>query len=116
MFDFVKKALMRLARKVLEGVLGQLTQQLNIVQDQALNPMKQMVQAVTDGIWVGEGANAFVEEVSSIGIPGVGQVMENINFMSSGIQFAMDVMDRADEDVNNKANAIADVFGAIYNG
>lgn len=114
MFGFVKKALMRLARKVLQGVLGQLAQQLNIVQDQALNPMRQMVQAVTDGIWVGEGANAFVEEVSSIMIPGVGQVAENITFMSSGIQFAMDVMDKADDAVNTKVNSLADVFDTIY--
>jgi hypothetical protein len=115
MFGFIKKALMRLARKVLQGVLSQLAQQLNIVQDQALNPMRQMVQAVTDGIWVGEGANAFVEEVSNIMIPGVGQVTDNITFMSNGIQFAMDVMDRADEAVNNKVNSVTDTFAAIYN-
>lgn len=114
MFGFIKKALMRLARKVLQGVLGQLAQQLNIVQDQALSPMRQMVQAVTGGIWIGEGANAFVEEVSSIMIPGVGQVMDNISFMSSGIQFAMDTMDRADEAVSTKVNSLSDVFDAIY--
>jgi len=114
MFGFIKKALMRLARKVLQGVLSQLAQQLNIVQDQALSPMRQMAQAVVGGIWIGEGANAFVEEVSNIMIPGVGQVMDNITFMSTGIQFAMDTMDQADEAVNAKVNSLADVFDTIY--
>ena len=41
--------------------------------------MRAMVQAVTGGIWVGNGANAFVEEVSSLMIPGVGQVMSHVS-------------------------------------
>jgi uncharacterized protein YukE len=114
MFDFVKKALIRLARKVLQGVLSQLAQQLNVVEEQALSPMRSMVEAVTGGVWRGQGATAFVDQVSSIMIPGVGQVGQNISTVSKNIQFAVDVMDRADETVNNKVNALADLFDGIY--
>lgn len=114
MFNALKKALIRMARRVLQGVLSQLMQQLNVVQDQALNPMKMMVQTVSGGAWIGQGANAFVEEVSSIMIPGVGQVGDNITFVHKNLQFAMDVMDRADEAVNTKVNSLADVFDAVY--
>ncbi|MBV7336102.1 hypothetical protein KFU94_49280 [Chloroflexi bacterium TSY] len=112
--SFIKKALIRLARKVLQGVLSQLTQQFNIVQEQAMNPMRQMIAAVTGGIWVGEGANAFVDEVSSLMIPGVGKVCDNITFVSDNLKFADEVMDRADDAVNGKANALGDVFDAIF--
>lgn len=92
--------LLRVARQVLQSVLSQLTQQLNIVEEQALSPMRAIVQQVSDGAWVGEGANAFVEEVSSLTIPGVGRVGENIRTMSKNIQFALDTMERADEEVD----------------
>lgn len=111
MFGF----LLRVARAVLSTVLSQLTQQLDVVQDQALSPMRMMVQQVTNGVWRGEGANAFVNEVSQMMIPGVGQVGDNITMISDNIRFAMDVMERADEQVNTIVNSLGDVFDAIYN-
>lgn len=116
MFNFVKKALIRLARKVVQGVMSQLVQQLNIVQEQALAPMRRMVAAVVGGIWVGDGATAFVEEVNSLVIPGVGQVGEHIDFVHKGLQHAVDVIDQADSQVSGKVNGLADVFGAIFAG
>src|SRR5690348_13759619 len=92
--------LFRFARKVVEGILQQLTQQLNVVQEQAMAPMRAMIQQVTGGVWRGEGANAFVQEVSSLMIPGVGRVASTITTLSSNIKHAQDVVDRADEEVN----------------
>ena len=97
--------LIRVARQVLEGVLSQLTKQLSVVEDQALSPMRAMIEAVTGGIWVGDGANAFIEEVASIMIPGVGQVASHISTFSSNLQFARDVIDRADEEVNRMVSS-----------
>jgi len=114
--SFIKKALLRLARQVVQGVLSQLMQQFNIVRESALSPMRMIVQQVTNGVWRGDGANAFVEEVSSLMIPGVGQVAEHISIMHKNLQRAVDVIDRADQQVNSKVNSLADVFGAIYNG
>jgi hypothetical protein len=96
MFGF----LMRFARKIVEGILSQLTQQLNVVQEMAMAPMRAMIQQVTGGVWRGEGANAFVEEVSSLMIPGVGRVAETITGLGGNLRFAQDVMDRADEGVD----------------
>jgi len=112
----ILKALIRLAMKVVQGVLSQLMQQLNIVQEQALAPMRQMIQQVTGGIWVGDGANAFVEEVSSLMIPGVGRVADNIQMIHKNVQHAADVIQQGDQQVNGKVNGLADIFGAIYSG
>jgi uncharacterized protein YukE len=92
--------LMRFARAVFQNVISQFTQQLNVVQEQALAPMRSMIQEVTGGVWIGEGANAFVEEVSSLMIPGVGRVADHISTMSSNLQHANDCIDRADEEVD----------------
>ena len=106
--------LIRFARKVVESVMSQLTQQLDIVEEQALSPMRVIVESVTDEVWRGQGAAAFKEEVAGLMIPGVGQVTEHISTMNSNIQFAIDVIDRADADVKNKVNALADTFDAIF--
>ena len=107
-------ALLRFARQVVANVLSRLTQQFNIVQQQALAPMRQMIQQVTGGVWVGDGANAFVQEVSSLMIPGVGKVGENITTMQRNLNHAIEVMDRADQQVNGMVRGLADVFGGIY--
>ncbi|GAB4439938.1 MAG: hypothetical protein Kow0031_21860 [Anaerolineae bacterium] len=106
--------LIRLARKVVEGVQSQLMGQLNIVQEQARAPMKAMVDAVVGGVWIGKGADAFVEEVSSLMMPGVGQIADQISIMHKNIQHAMDVIDRADEQVSSLVNGLADIFDGIF--
>jgi len=107
MFGF----LMRFARKVVEGVLSQLTQQLNVVQEMAMAPMRAMVQQVVGGVWRGEGANAFVQEVNNLMIPGVGRVAETITGLNANLRFAQSVMDRADEEVDKLVKSkIFDAF------
>jgi uncharacterized protein YukE len=114
MFGAIKKALIRFARKVVQGILSQLMQQLNIVQEQALSPMRAIIQQVMGGVWVGDGANAFVDEVSSLMIPGVGRVADHITSMHKNIQHACDTIDQADAMVQGKINGLADIFGGIY--
>jgi uncharacterized protein YukE len=110
----IMSVLLRFARQVVQNVLSQLTQQFNIIQEQAYKPMQMMVQQVTNGVWVGKGADAFVEEVSSLMMPGVGKIGDGINQFSKNIQNAMDVMDRADEQVSNVINGLGDLFGGIF--
>lgn len=110
----IKDALIRFARKVVENVLSQLMQQLNAVQENAFNPMQAMVKMVMDGVWVGRGADAFVEEVQNIMMPGVGRIGDTMSTFGKNIQNAANVIDEADEQVSNAVNGLADRFGSIY--
>jgi len=96
----IAEALLRFARGVVENVLSQLMQQKNLVLDMALKPMDAMIQQVVGGIWIGKGADRFVEEVRSIMIPGVKGIDTTIGTMSRNIQFARERIERADEDVS----------------
>jgi uncharacterized protein YukE len=103
--------LIRLARAVVQSVLSQMMQQINILEEQAMNPLRAMIEAVVGGMWRGEGANAFVEELSSIMIPGVGRISDSVQLTSSNISNAVNVIDRADEQVNGIINSrVADAF------
>lgn len=107
----VRSMLIRMARSALESALSQLMQQFNVVEEQSLNPMRLMIQSVTNGIWIGEGANAFVEEVSNLMIPGVSKVGEQISTMHTNLTSARDIIDRADEEVNRLVQSrLADAF------
>ncbi len=110
----LKQALLRFARSMVQNALSQLTQQFNVVQQQAHRPMQMMVQQVVGGVWVGKGADAFVQEVSSLAMPKVDQIAQRITRTQKNIQFASDCIDRADEQVRTKVNALGDRFGAIY--
>lgn len=106
--------MIRFARKVVQNIMSQLMKNLNVVQEQAFSPMQAMVSQVTDGAWTGYGAEAFVDEVSNLMMPGVGRIGEGITTYNNNIQNAIDVIDRADEQVNSFVNGLADVFGGIF--
>ena len=108
--------ILRFARQVVSNVLSQLTQQLNVIQEQAHAPMKAMVADVVGGIWIGKGADAFVEEVSNIMLPGVGRITDHITKFHGDITGAINIMDQADEQVTGMVNGLADIFDGIYNG
>lgn len=107
----ISSAILRLARPVLETVLSQLAKQVSTVQEMALAPMRQMIEQVTGGIWIGEGANAFVDEVTSLMIPDVTFIGEDITQYSTNLGSARDIIEKADEEVNQLVQSrLADAF------
>lgn len=110
----ISSILLKFARQVVQTVMSQLMQQANIVQDMAHKPMQTMVQQVVNGAWVGEGADAFVEEVSNLFMPRTMQINEQILKFNTDLQLAVDTIDRADAQVNNAVNGLADIFASVY--
>lgn len=110
----IANALLHFARKIVESVSAGLMQQLNIVQDQAYKPMQMMVQQVVGGVWKGQGADAFVQEVQSLAMPNVNVISNHITVFDRNLKNAVEVIDRADQEVNNKVKALADVFGGVF--
>jgi uncharacterized protein YukE len=90
--------LLRMARAVLDNVLRGLTEQLNVVEERAMAQIKLSIQEVTGGIWKGQGADAFVNELSSIFIPNVTTIQEHISTTQHNLVSARDAIDRADEE------------------
>lgn len=93
--------LIRMARAVVEQVLTQLTQQFTVVQEQALAPVRDIVAQVTGGEWKGDGATAFVAELNSLAIPGIGRIGEAITTANSNLTFARETIDAADQQLQS---------------
>jgi hypothetical protein len=107
-------SLLRFARQVVANVTSQLTQQFNVIEQQALAPVRAIIGQVTGGVWKGDGANKFVEELSRMMIPGIGRVGTQITTFNKNLQRAVTVMDQADAQVSSLAKGLGDVFGGIF--
>ncbi|HEY3061497.1 MAG TPA: hypothetical protein VGL99_21220 [Chloroflexota bacterium] len=116
MFGSMVGALIRFAAQVVQSVQQQFTQQLNVVGEEVLNPLQGILQLVTGGAWRGVGADAFVQEVSSLTIPGIGIVGDQIRTFQSNLQRASDIMIQADEQANQTVQSLGDVFDKIFAG
>jgi hypothetical protein len=100
----MKSLLMRLARKVLESVLQQLMQQFNVIQEQALAPIKQIIATSVEP-WKGEGADAFREELTNLLSPQITRIGTGITNYHSNLNKARDLIDRADSTARNLVNS-----------
>jgi hypothetical protein len=105
--------LLRVAKAVVQQVYQGLQQQLNVVLEQAYNPMQAALEQVTGGVWKGVGADAFVEEVSSLYMPGVGLVGDQIRGLQANLQRAEEIMEEADQKANGAVRGIEEQFRRI---
>lgn len=107
----MKKLLLLMARAVVDMILRELMKLMESVLEQAMKPMQQMMQQVVDGVWIGEGADQFVEEVRSMMVPDVNKVATHIQTHVNRIQTARTIIDRADADVTKLVRGqVFDVF------
>ncbi len=110
----IKRILLKIARAVLNEVLGQIAQQINVLDDVVRAPIQAMVNEVVGGVWTGRGADAFVQECSNLFIPETQGIMESCNIMATSINRAADVMDQADKQARGMVEGLAGVFQGIF--
>jgi hypothetical protein len=106
--------LLRFARQVVSNITSQLTQQFQIVEQMAMAPVRGIISQVSGGAWKGDGADKFVQELSTMMIPGIGRVGSQIQRLNSNLQRAVNVMDQADSQVSSLAKGLGDLFAGIF--
>jgi uncharacterized protein YukE len=106
-------ALLRFAEQVVQSVMQQFTQQLNVVTEQAGNPLQAILQQVEGGAWIGVGADAFRDELSSLQIPGVSLIGEQIRTFQNNLQHASQIMIQADQQANRAVKGLDEIFQKI---
>lgn len=110
----IKRILLKIARAILNEVLGQIGQQINVLESTVRSPIQAMVNEVVGGIWTGRGADAFVQECSNLFIPETQGIVQSCNVMAVSINRAADILDNADKQARGMVNNLAGVFQAIY--
>jgi hypothetical protein len=108
------KKLLKFARSVVNSVSNQVNNQYKIIQEQVAQRIQQMVQSVTNGIWIGNGANEFVREMTQIVLPQFGVFMTVVQTTNTHLTHAVELIDAADKNSLAKVNDLVEKFRAIY--
>jgi hypothetical protein len=106
--------LIRIARQVVESVIQTIMQQVNILQDAVTNPLKAMVQLVIGGVWTGDGATRFAEEMGSEVIPQLLSIGSVTTGFGSTVRRSVDIINQAEAKATQQAQQLYDVFNNIY--
>ncbi len=94
-------------------VVSQVTSQAQQIEDVVGN-VRSGMGPIEGGGWIGEGADAFMEEVQTRLIPEIMALIASIMGFGGGITSALNVIEAADNDVFGVVGNVADVFDAIF--
>lgn len=96
------------------GVVNQILQQVNIIEEAVTSPLKALIQQVTGGIWKGDGSVRFVNEMTSEVIPMLVNIMGFNTSYASAIKRSQDRMHQAFKQATSTAQTLFDVFNQIF--
>lgn len=109
----VDAAILRFARSVVESVGSQVSSQVDRVHDEVENKAKAFIQEVMEGIWIGQGAEAFVDVILNECMPELQQLMDDIIGLNISLRDATNTIDNADHDCRAMVDSLVDTFEAI---
>ncbi len=106
MFKFVED--------LIGNAISQILKQVNVVQDAVTAPLRGLVNQVMGGIWKGNGANRFVQEMISEVIPMLVNIMGFGTSYANAIDRARNRMNQAINQATSQAQSLFDVFNGIF--
>lgn len=90
------RRLLKIAKSVVQSVQNTVMQQLDIVRDNVQKQILQYVNQRVSSIWIGQGADAFVNVIQEDVLPRLSRVVEDVTDHSQRINNAVNIMDEAD--------------------
>jgi uncharacterized protein YukE len=96
-----------------QDVVQQVVQQANQVEE-TVGAIRSGMGPIQGGAWIGQGANAFIEEVMTRLIPELMALIASIGGFGGGITSAMNLVEQADNDVFSVVGNVVDVFDSIF--
>lgn len=104
----------KFARSIVSGIVNQVMQQVNIVDEMVTSPLRALVNQVVGGMWKGDGATRFIDEMMNDIVPAlVGLTGINTRY-ADAIKKAGERMDQAERTATGHAQQLFDVFGKIF--
>jgi hypothetical protein len=106
MFSFISDAV--------EGVLNEILNQGKVVQDAVESPVNALLGTIMGGAWEGDDADAMANEITSVVLPMVADLIAAIFGMSSGITQSADNIKNADNQALGIVEDLVGVFQSIF--
>lgn len=106
--------LFKFIRKAVDGALNQITGQLKSVQDQVESPINSLLGKMIGGSWEGEDADAMANEITTVVLPMVADLIAAIAGMNTGISQAANLIEDTDKKAHGVVEDLVGVFGSIF--
>jgi hypothetical protein len=114
LFGSGRRKKLRIARRTVEDVRSRIEAQLRILEEQVHTPMQQMVTATQGGsTWIGKGADAFTQEVSSLYVPGAGRIQDSLRVSMNSLIRAVATVDAADRRASGHVINLSEMCRAV---
>ncbi len=108
-FNFIGEQILEAINKITGGAL-------NPIEQMVMAPIKAIIGQVTQGgVWKGNGANRFVEDLNGKVLPGLSNLHQSGQQYTGGIQKSFDHMVQAAQQATNMVGAMEDAFSNICN-
>ena len=109
----VAGGLLKVVTSAVDSVVGVLGKQQGMIEDMVQAPVQAIIGEVTDGIWTGAGADAFIEECNSIFVPNAASIIDEIGAGIGSITAAVETMQQADQ---KAASLVTDGLTELFEG
>jgi predicted histidine transporter YuiF (NhaC family) len=106
--------LFKWVEELVGNVIQQVMQQINVVQEAVTAPLRGLVNQVVGGVWKGDGASKFTQEMTSEVIPMLANIMNVQTNFANAIKKAQDSMNQAMQQATSQAQGLFDVFNGIF--
>ena len=109
-------SILSVVRSVVNGISDTINKLVSSVMDTVTTPLKGLVNQVVGGIWKGNGADRFVQEMNSEVIPSLTNLGSLGTDLGSTIGQAVAAIDGADKQSASLASQLMDTFQGIVSG
>jgi len=97
-----------------DNVIDQITGQLKSVTDDVESPINSLVGVITGGAWEGDDATAMVEEITTVVLPMVAELIAAIAGISTGVSNAAQLVQDTDAKAEGIVGEVVELFGSIF--
>ncbi|MGB1253650.1 MAG: hypothetical protein ACPG8W_23770 [Candidatus Promineifilaceae bacterium] len=108
--------MLKLARSAVDMVLNIIEQQVSILQSNVQEQFQGMVNEVVGGVWVGDGADRFVEELTGMVLPNTDLIIGSCTVTTGSINNAVAIIEAADAQANGIVCDLDGMFQGIFPG
>ena len=110
----IGRGLFKTVSGAVDAVVNVLARQQNILEEQVQGTIRAIIGQVTGGVWIGAGADAFVQELQSEFLPISASLDSSLGRMIQGVQSAQNLVEQADNQATQVVDAWNDILDAIF--
>jgi len=106
----IMNLIMSFVRSQVDNLLGQATKEIDRLGDEVTGGLKNALNPLQNGMWTGQGADKFFEEMTGVVFPEIASIATGgVDFIGA-FQNAANIIEQADEAISGIVNSVVDMF------